>query len=179
MSRGDASPDGWFYTLSVQKTFRGSSSKTIEVYTENANARFPLEVGKQYLLFANKFRGRFEITSCGNSASLSDAKDSVAALEGLVIPDDALIEGHLSLSRKDRGAQTENVVVVIRGYGGTFKAVSDSDGWFRLHVPPGKYSATVQQTAGPTFIPSNDSVDNPEHFVARKGHCSGLQLLGD
>jgi hypothetical protein len=179
MSRGDVSPDGWLYTLSVQKMFRGPNSKTIEVYTENANARFPLRVGNQYLLFANKFHGRFEITSCGNSASISDAKESVAALERLVIPVDALIEGHISFSRKDRGAHTNNVVVVIQGNGGTFKAISDSEGWFHLHVPPGKYSATIQQTAGPTFIPSNDSVDNPEHFIARRGRCSGLQFLGD
>jgi hypothetical protein len=176
MRSGDGSPDGWIYALTVQRLFRGPSSERIEVYTENANARFPMEIGKQYLLFAANFHRRLEITSCGNSALLAEARNAVATLEGLAIPDDAVIEGNISPPTKDRGSRSKGIVVVIRGEGRTFEAVSDSSGWFHLHVPPGKYSATIRETTRQRYFASIDSVDNPQHFVATKGHCSGLQF---
>src|SRR5712691_657340 len=43
--------DGWLYDLTVQELFRGPRTRTIEVFTENSSGRFPLDVGKQYLLF--------------------------------------------------------------------------------------------------------------------------------
>jgi hypothetical protein len=178
--RGPTDNDGWIYTLTVQRRFRGAPSNTIEVYTENASARFPLDNGKQYLLFAFRSQGRLQIFGCGNSALLSDAKKSVEIIEKIKIPEDALIEGRISFSgMPDTGAHTPGIVIIIRGDGGTFRAVSDSDGWFHLHVPPGKYSARAQKIHGTTATSYDLSYDNPDHFVARAGHCSGLQFRAE
>lgn len=172
--------DGWIYTLTVQRRFRGALSKTIEVYTENASARFPLDNGKQYLLFAFKFHGRLQIFGCGNSALLLDAKKSIQELERIKIPEDAVIQGRIGFGETpDSEGHKPRMVVIISGDGGTFRTVSGSDGWFHLHVPPGKYSARVQKTPDLTATPFDMSFDNPDHFVARKGHCSGLEFHVD
>ncbi len=172
--------DGWIYTLTVQKRFRGAFSNTVEVYTENASVRFPLDNGKQYLLFAFKYRGRLQIFSCGNSAPVSDAKKSIELLEKVKIPEDAVIEGRISFSgMPDTGAHTAGILIVIKGDGGTFRTITDSNGWFHLQVPPGKYSATVRNVHGMTASSYDLSYDNPDQFVARKGHCSGLQFLAN
>jgi hypothetical protein len=179
-SKEDISAEGWIYTLTVGRRFRGPSSKTIEVYTENTSARLPLDLGKQYLLFASKHHGRLEIVGCGNSALLSDASKSIQELEKIKIPEDALIEGRIGFGETpDAEGHKIRMVVIISGDGGTFRAVSGSDGWFHLHVPPGKYSATIQKLRDLTATPFDMSFDNPDHFVARKGHCSGLQFHVD
>ncbi len=72
--------DGWTYVLNVQEWFRGPHTKTIEVFTENTSGRFPLDIGKTYLLFAYPLGGRLTITNCGNSALLVDAEGSVRDL---------------------------------------------------------------------------------------------------
>jgi hypothetical protein len=179
-ARGRVDNDGWIYTLMVERRFRGASSKTIEVYTENASARFPLDNGKRYLLFAFRSQGRLQIIGCGNSALIASAQSSIRTLETLKIPTDAVIEGRISFSGiPDTGVHTSGIVIIVRGDGGTFKAVSDSDGWFHLNVPPGKYSAKPQSIHGMTVTPYDLSYNNPDHFVARRGHCSGLQFRAD
>jgi len=55
-ARGDEY-EGWLYELAVQKLFRGPNTRTIQVFTENSSGRFPLENGKQYLIFAYEYQG--------------------------------------------------------------------------------------------------------------------------
>ncbi|MGB6876912.1 MAG: hypothetical protein WBD87_12865 [Candidatus Acidiferrales bacterium] len=170
--------DGWAYEMSVQKMYRGPHGKTMKVFTENNSARFPLETGREYVLFATKIEGRFEIFGCGNSALFSEAGDTIRELDKLGISEDAEIEGRISFSGiPDTGAHVNGVHVVIRGGGTSYTAISDREGWFHLHVPPGKYSAIVQPIAHWSVSPFDLSVDNPEHFVAGKGRCSGLQFI--
>lgn len=170
--------DGWLYDLTVQELFRGPHTRTIEVYTGNDSGRFPLDVGKQYLLFASEFNGRFEIDYCGNSAFFSEAKDAIRELESLRIPRDAEIEGRISFSGiPESGTHITGVHVVVRGHGKTFRASGDLKGWFHLHVPPGKYSAEVQQIPHWNIAPYDLSYDDLKHFVARKGHGTGLQFI--
>jgi hypothetical protein len=179
-ARGNDDTDGWIYTLTVERLFRGPSSKTIEVYTENASARVPLTNGKQYLLFASRFHRRLKIVGCGNSALASGAKNSIQALEKIRIPKDALIEGRIGFGETpDADGHKPRMVVIVSGDGGTFRAVSGTDGWFHLHVPPGKYSAKVRKLRDLTAAPFDLSYDNPDPFVARAGHCSGLQFHAD
>jgi hypothetical protein len=144
--RGAEELDGWLYTLNVQELFRGPRTRTIKVFTENSSGRFPLDVGRTYLLFAHKLDGRLTIGNCGNSALLSKAAEAIRKLRGLEIPKDAEIEGRISFSGiPDSGAHIAGIHVIVRGNGRIFKATSDRNGWFHLHVPPGKYSAEVQQ----------------------------------
>ena len=170
--------DGWTYVLSVQEWFRGPHTKTIEVFTENTSGRFPLDIGKTYLLFAYPQGGRFTITNCGNSALLADAEGSVRDLRKIKVPQDAQIEGRISFSGiPDSGTHVPGIQVLIRSGARTFKAVSDTDGWFRLHVPPGKYSVEVQPTPHWNISPYDLSYDDAQKVVAQRGHCSGVQFI--
>jgi hypothetical protein len=170
--------DGWTYRLTVLELFRGPHTRTIEVYTENASARFPLQVGKRYLLFATKSNGRLEITSCGKSALLIKAANAIEELRRIRPPAGAEIEGRISFSEiPDSGTHVAGVHIIIRGNGPSLEAISDRNGRFHLHVPPGIYSADVEQIPGWTITPYDLSYDDPEHFDARKGHCFGLQFL--
>jgi len=178
--RSAAELDGWLYELTVQELFRGPRTRTIEVYTENSSGRFPLDVAKKYLLFADKHDGRLTITNCGNSALLTKAQKAIQELHRLEIPKDAAIEGRISFSSfPDLGIHIPGVEVIISGDGGTFKATTDRDGRLHLRVPPGKYSAQVLQIPRWNIAAFDLSYDNPERFDARKGHCSGLQFRAD
>jgi hypothetical protein len=170
--------DGWTYVVNVQEWFRGPHMKTIEVFTENNSGRFPLDVGKAYLLFAFPLGGRLTITNCGNSALLADAEGSVRDLRKMKVPQDAQIEGRISFSGiPDSGTHFPGIQILIRSRARTFKAVSDADGWFRLHVPPGKYSVEVQPTPHWNISPYDLSYDDPQKVIAQRGHCSGLQFI--
>jgi hypothetical protein len=74
--------DGWSYRLKPLRIFRGRSLAGSEVFTENSSGRFPLEVGKQYLLFATRMSdGRLEITNCSHSGLVTERQAEIALLE--------------------------------------------------------------------------------------------------
>jgi hypothetical protein len=174
-ARGDEY-QGWLYDLTVQQVFRGPQTKTIQVFTENSSGRFPLDLSKRYLIFAYEYDGRLEIDNCGNSSLLSAAGLSLRQLQKLQIPKDAVIEGNVSLSgTPDRAMHLSGIRVVVRSTTASVYAVSDRDGWFHLHVPPGIYSAGIDQVPNLKIVPFGLTED-PSHFEARAGHCVGLRF---
>jgi len=178
--QGAAEPDGWLYDLSVQELFRGLRTKTIEVFTENSSRSFPLDVAEKYLLFADEKDGRLTITNCGNSSLQSKAEEAIRELRRLETPKDAAIEGRISFSgMSDPGSHMPGIQVLIHGEKKTFRVTSDREGWFRIHVPPGKYSAEVEQIPHWNVAPSSDSYDNPNSFDVRKRRCSRLQFVAN
>ena len=76
--------DGMFYTVSVGKIFKGNLSHQIKLYSENNSARFPMDIGGEYLIFASKQhfkdigKSQFTVNACGNSAPLPQAKKIVS-----------------------------------------------------------------------------------------------------
>lgn len=170
--------DSWYYKVQVEKRFRGPRTPIVEVYTGNDSGRFPLQSGDEYLLFAQIYKGQLEIDNCGNSALLSAAINSVKQLEKLKIPKDAEIEGRISFSGiPDSGTHIAGVGVIIHGQRRSYSVVTDKDGWFRLHVSPGKYSAEIQEIPHWNIVPYDLSIDNPSHFIAKQGRCVGLQFV--
>jgi len=75
---------GWTYLLDVKRVFRGNLGKTIEVSTENNSGRYPLEVGKEYLLFAKRACGALMIYGCEYSAPVEEAAPTILQLEQIV-----------------------------------------------------------------------------------------------
>lgn len=162
--------------------YRGPAGKTIEVFTEKSSGQLPLDNGKEYILFATEEEGRLMIYSCGNSALVSKAQEAIKELDHLKIPKNAEIEGQV-VFLQDPLSQTPPHVskahVVIRGAAKTYTLTCDHNGWFHLYVPPGEYSADVQPIAHWSIRPSGISIDDPHHFEAHKGHCSGLSFFAD
>jgi hypothetical protein len=170
--------DGWYYRVRVEQHFRGPRTPVVEVYTGNDSGRFPLQTGDEYLLFARTYKGLLEIANCGNSALLSEATGAIRELEKLSIPQDACIEGRISFSGiPDTGSHVSGVHILIKGEGTSYNAISDRDGWFRLHLPPGKYSAEIEQIPHWNIVAYDLSFADPNHFVANRGRCIGLQFL--
>lgn len=177
--------DGWVYELSVQQMFRGPRAQTIVVFTTNDEARVMLSKGEKVLLFASdpddvnlisEFNSRFEIfNDCGNSALASKAQKAVRELRSMKVPEDAEIEGQVSV--QDTGAPLSGIKVAIQGDGKSFEAVSDRSGWFHVQLPPGDYSAEVNRDPRWKIVPSSESADDPNYFTARKGRCSGLEFF--
>lgn len=90
----DASGYAWtVYTVQVLETFKGKPQQTIQLLSENTSARFPMDIGKTYLLFVSQspiaeLAGQERlptnyIDSCGNSALANDAKPTISAVRGL------------------------------------------------------------------------------------------------
>jgi hypothetical protein len=67
-------PDGissTFYDVAIIKTFKGFPGHRIKLTSENTSSRFPMDIGKKYLVFVTKMSELYFVDSCGNSRELS------------------------------------------------------------------------------------------------------------
>lgn len=71
------------YTLKVIEVLKGATISTISVFSENSSGRFPLEIGKRYLLFLHEQQGRLSADYCGNSGLASTKQAVIAELRGV------------------------------------------------------------------------------------------------
>jgi hypothetical protein len=167
---------GWVYDLSVTKMYRGPQRARLQVYTEDNSARFPLEVGHSYLLFASETTGMPEIYGCGNSAEVDSATPSVIAE----------IQKTLNAMRPGAGGDISGRITELYGYGPesmegiavsaengqrTYRAISSSDGSFRIHVPAGRYRV---KAASPSLhiFPYDLTYYNPGYVPIEDGGCA-------
>lgn len=65
--------EGVQYQVRVDRTFRGTFPQSIGIVSENSSGRFPMETGRQYLLFVYSDRGRSMVDNCGNSGLIRDS----------------------------------------------------------------------------------------------------------
>jgi hypothetical protein len=171
----DKDVGGWFYRLRIEEPFRGPSPKVITVYTENSSARFPLEKGRKYLLFAYKQNGRLEIYGYGNSALLSEASDALTRLNNLRAgKQPSEIEGWIAA--ETGGIDVSGVVVTVKSQSKSYTAVTDKDGWFHFAAPPGRYKLDLSSKE--YYLNGGDDFwYKPEGFVLHAGECAALQAV--
>ncbi len=64
--------DGVNYIVKVDRVLHGKllGTDTVTIFSENSPEKFPMQVGKQYLLFVHLDYNRYEIDNCGNSGLL-------------------------------------------------------------------------------------------------------------
>lgn len=172
--------DGWRYRLKVLRLFRGPRNKVIDVYTGNDSGRYPLDLKGEYLIFAYKYKDQLTIDNCGNSAPLSEAKDLIREIQGITIHRDGIIEGRIVQNyvsfNKSKGAP--GIKVLIYGKGKTYRLITDQQGWFQLHVPPGQYSAEAESTpAHPIVAYDLNYGGNSKRFVVKAGRCAGFEFV--
>jgi len=75
--------DGQICTVQVQEVFKGNPTKSIAIFSENSNGRFPMVQGVTYLIFAYYELGRYQINNCGNSGILSNKEDTVLEVQSI------------------------------------------------------------------------------------------------
>ena len=77
--------DGIDYVVHVDRVIKGRMIKTdvVHIFSENSPTKFPMQVGKQYVLFVHRNFNDYEVDNCGNSGLLqaSNNIDSVSKLK--------------------------------------------------------------------------------------------------
>jgi hypothetical protein len=143
--------EGVTYTMIVKEVFRGSPSKTIQIFSENSSGRFPMVTSSSYLVFIHKGVNRLIVDNCGNSGdvsrkleeisvlrkmkhnNLSQAVLSIAAKEPQIYksPDGMLIAKILQI-----GKSIENKVEIYQGSGALLikEDYSSEDGEHGMYI---------------------------------------------
>jgi hypothetical protein len=86
-SRTESSPDDpegvadTVYTVRVVRVFKGKPGRVLTITDENTSSRFPMAIGKEYLLFVRTFPDGNFVDSCGKSGLLERSKEELAEVE--------------------------------------------------------------------------------------------------
>ncbi len=171
-SEGGA-PGGWFYRIWVERSFRGPSGPFIEVYTENSSARFPLEKGHRYLLFAQRYEGVLTLTCCGNSGFLENSTSAIKQIEQILnTKSGGEVAGRIG---RDDSSEFAGVRIIVEGERGSFEGVTDSRSWFHIKVPEGRYRVRAKGP-GHIYVPYDLTYDDPGHIVVHAGGCPQVEF---
>ena len=173
---------GRYYTLRVDRVFRGEAEHTLRVYEGNDSGRasFDWKVGRQYVLFLFDSREKpservLALDGCGNSGPLRHAGSVLREIQQMNSnSQSASITGVVSVSTLS--APIPDVEVLARGSDRTYKATTDRKGRFRIEVPSGTY--TVEPVQPPlTFEASELSYEDPSHLAMQPGSCAQVQFI--
>ena len=87
--RSESITGGTLYSVDVAEALKGRPPHKLELYSENSSGRFPMEVGVEYIIFADYgvfegIRGRqLAVINCGNSAPLPKGNKTVETVRRL------------------------------------------------------------------------------------------------
>jgi hypothetical protein len=76
--------DGINYIVHVDRVLKGRmiDRDVVDIFSENSPSKFPMQIGKQYLLFVHRNFDDYEVDNCGNSGLLEASSiDSLAKLK--------------------------------------------------------------------------------------------------
>ena len=76
--------DGISYIVHVDRVLKGRmiDRDVVDIFSENSPSKFPMQTGKQYLLFVHRNYNDYEVDNCGNSGLLEASSiDSLAKLK--------------------------------------------------------------------------------------------------
>jgi hypothetical protein len=175
----DTVKGGWTYSLQVLKPYRNAKATTLKVFTANDSGRLPLAVGKQYLLFAFIQDGRLTIADDEVSGELKDAQQALKDLDKVMArkPDDGGdIYGRVTkrVFGPDSGG-LGGIPITIHGPDGDMRAVTDGNGWFKVHGPAGRYSTTALSPDW-RFQSESFAWDDASGFSVPDGGCAEIQI---
>lgn len=175
----DGGSGGWVYTLKVITPYRNAKAATLKVFTANDSGKLALVVGKQYLLFAYNQDGRLAIGEDGVSREIKDAQQALKDLDKIMArrPDDGGdIYGRVT--KRVYGPDTgglSGIAITIQGPIGNLRAVTDANGWFKVHVSAGTYSATAV-APGWRFQSEGLAWEDASAFPVPDGGCAEIQF---
>lgn len=165
------------YRLRVARRFKGKAPRLFTVYTSATSAGEQLEVGRRYVLFAQRRFGRPTLFGGGNNRSGAAAARIVTQLLALRTRHQSLasIRGRLDLS--DGGLRPAGFlrVELARSDGARRRQRSDASGFFYAVVPPGVWQARIVEPGwtGRTGVYSFQDIGRIK-LVA--GGCADLEI---
>jgi hypothetical protein len=69
------------YTVRVLEVFKGKPDRLVRITSENTSSRFPMDIGKKYLLFITRDGQTRFIDACGRSGSVAERAAEIQALK--------------------------------------------------------------------------------------------------
>jgi hypothetical protein len=171
-----------YYTLRVDRVFRGTPGQTVRIYEGNDSGRasFDWRVGRKYVLFLfdsieKASEKVLEFDGCGNSGPVAHANSVLREIEQM---NDqrrtAFITGMVSAFSLD-GAMP-NIEMVARGGGASYKGRTNRQGRFTIEVPPGDYEV-IPVNRQLSFEISDLSYEDPLHLAMQPGSCAQVQFV--
>jgi len=154
--------------LEVERSYRGSVSKTVEVVTGSggSDCGYDFRMGEHYLVYAypHPQSGKLYTGICQRTRPISDAGDDLDYLSKKDDPSHgAGIEGTIEELKRDSRYETRvvgfmaGISVLVQGKSGHWTTLSQNDGRFRLWgLQPGRYRITP--ALGKGFLPSTETV---------------------
>jgi len=169
-----ADPEGWtgtFYTVQVDTVYRGNAPKSLEVYSENSTARFPMEEHKLYVLFINKDPDKnWTVDNCGNSGEVGLSAATMMQLKQLPLRHSYVYGEVYSY---DPSLKCGPMRLTIDSKGITETTAVKDDCSFQVEAPPGDYRASLVWRG--SEVPANDiNYKDVYCFTVPKGGSAGL-----
>ena len=62
------------YDVRVLHTKKGRVGSTIQVRSDNTSSRFPMQIGRSYILFLQRNGNVYTVDSCGNSGKIAEKR---------------------------------------------------------------------------------------------------------
>ena len=171
--------DYLLYTMQTERVLRGKMRAIFRVIDSpyaSGRALAP-EKGERYLLFLSyqKEHKAWTLDGCGNSELLQSSTEALKEIHQLQAGGHGgTVQGNVWLPF-DAEVKVNGATVLVRGKQGTFKATTDQEGNFAVHVPAGVYSAKVFQK-GKRFEPDIWSYEDPKRFRVSNGGSAQLQF---
>jgi hypothetical protein len=127
------------FSVRVMRTLRGSVGRSEFVYTGNDSGRLLWDVGREYVVFARREKGRLVSSDpCGPIGDeFQNVPKIVGQIKALRRRTTASIEGEVLESPDSDGIP--GVPVRVTDGTRTYLGKSDAKGQFHIDVPPGRY----------------------------------------
>jgi hypothetical protein len=171
----------YIYSLETSRTLRGKVGATFRVYEENSSGRasFNWNIGKSYLLFLNSTDdGMWWLYGCGNSVPLENAGFALKVIESMNERHGGLIQGLIidgGYPRPVGNTELAGITVEVRDEKNQYKTVTNSEGAFKIHVPPGRYTVSPVRS-GWTFKKDIESYEDPGSVNIANGGGAQVQF---
>jgi hypothetical protein len=152
-------------TLQISEVFFGTDSTTIDLWGNDTNCDYPFELGKTYLVFAQRDHdGRWTARSCSHTGLLESENEDLVYLRNIRKAAGSTLNGSVTrvsydraLRRTDRGMG--NVSVYLDSPTNKYRAMTDARGNFevrglaggryRVYTEPATNQNTLSDWGGP------------------------------
>jgi hypothetical protein len=158
------------YTMKTERVLHGQIDGNFRIYEENSSGRagFEWKEGETYLLFLSYIKRDkgWELDGCGNSGPLRKSAKALKEIDKINAAgngDGGIIAGVVWF---DPG-----ITVIARGAAGIFRAKSNQEGRFSIHVPPGIYSVRALEPKA-RFVADDFSYELPRRVRIVDGSCA-------
>lgn len=166
-------------TFSVERSVRGATEKTVEIYTSSSEAScgYPFKQGERYFVYGRKHKdGKFYESLCGPTTLLKNAEDDLEYAKdieegklGTRIFGGVYEDKQPTLKDKRTSEFLPNIEITIKSKKHGYKTITDENGRYLFKdVPKDNYQvfAKLPKAYRELFV----RADLTEHFA---GSCSG------